>query len=121
MATIRVKKKYKIGDNAWVYGVAVGAGYNRLVKGRVVHQMEIDGYVEPHYVIAISNGIEDLLEVRTWGSMSQYDTGPIGSFRELLMNRPAEQKVLLHTGMSLPKVELNPDFIDEQDTESNQD
>jgi hypothetical protein len=121
VASIRVKKKYKVGDTAWIYGVAAGPGYNRLTKGRIVHEMEIDGYSETQYVIAISNGIEDLLEVRTWGGISQDDAGPVGSFRELLMNRPAEQKMLLRTGMRLPEVELNPEFIDEQDTKSDQD
>jgi hypothetical protein len=108
-----VKKEYNIGDSAWIYGVAAGPGYNRLTQGTVVHSMEIEGYSGTHYVIAISNGIEDLLEVRTWDSMSQDDKGPIGSFRELLMNRPAEQKMLLRTGMRLPDVELNPEFIDD--------
>lgn len=121
MVSRSIKKEYNIGDSAWVYGIAAGAGYNRLVEGTVVHEMEINGYVETHYVIAISNGIEDLLEVRTWGSMSQDDVGPIGSFRELLMNRPAEQKMLLRTGMRLPDVELNPEFVDEQESDQDQD
>ena len=121
MASIRVKKKYKVGDTAWIYGVAAGPGYNRLTKGRIVHEMEIDGFADTHYVIAISNGIQDLLEVRTWEEISQDDKGPIGSFRELLMNQPATQKKLLRTGMRLPEVELNPEFIDEQDTKSDQD
>jgi hypothetical protein len=83
--------------------------------------MEIEGYSDIHYVVAISNGIEDLLEVRTWGGISQDDKGPIGSFRELLMNRPAEQKMLLRTGMRLPEVELNPEFVDDQNPEADQD
>jgi hypothetical protein len=37
------------------------------------------------------------------------------------MNQPATQKKLLRTGMRLPEVELNPEFIDEQDTKSDQD
>jgi hypothetical protein len=115
----KTKKIYKIGDSAWVYGIAVGSGYNRLVEGRVIHSMELPNYSDIHYVVAISNGIEDLLEIRTWGNISQDDKGPIGSFRELLMNRPTEQKVLLQTGMRLPGGELNPDFVDdEQDQES---
>lgn len=112
MVSRSIKKKYKIGDNAWVYGIAAGAGYNLPVQGKVVHEMEIDGYSDMQYVIAISNGIEDLLEVRTWSNMSQDAKGPIGAFRELLMNRPADQKMLLRTGMRLPDVELNPEFVD---------
>jgi hypothetical protein len=113
MANRSVKKEYKIGDNAWVYGVAAGGGYNKPVKGTVVHEMEIDGYSSTHYVIAVPSGIEDLLEVRTWETMSQDARGPAGSFRELLMNRPADQKMLLRTGMRLPDVELNPDFLED--------
>jgi len=113
MANRSVKKEYKIGDPAWVYGIAAGPGYNRLTEGTVVHSMNIEGYSEIHYVIAISNGIEDLLEVRSWQSMSQDEKGPIGSFREMIMNRPADQKVLLRTGMRLPDVELNPDFLED--------
>ena len=109
----KTKKIYKIGDAAWIYGIAAGPGYNRLTKGSIVHQMEIDGYSDTHYVIAISNGIQDLFEVRTWEEISQDDKGPIGSFRELLMNRPADQKMLLRTGMRLPDVELNPDFLED--------
>jgi len=86
-----------------------------LTKGIIVHEMNIDRYPDTHYVISIENGIEDLLEVRTWEEISQDDQGPIGSFRELLMNQHATQKKLLRTGMRLPDVELNPEFIDDQD------
>jgi hypothetical protein len=113
MASVRVKKKYKVGDSAWIYGIASGPGYNRLTEGRVVHIMDIEGYTDTHYVIAIANGIEDLLEVRSWGQISQDDKGPVGSFRELLMNDPATQKMLQITGMSLPKVEMNPDLLED--------
>ena len=117
----KTRKIYKIGDAAWIYGIAAGPGYNRLTKGSIVHQMEIDGYSDTHYVIAISNGIQDLFEVRTWEEISQDDKGPIGSFRELLMNQPATQKKLLRTGMRLPDVDMNPEFTDEQDSAANQD
>jgi len=65
MASIRLKKKYKVGDNAWIYGVATGAGYNRLTQGKVVHTVDIEGYSDTHYIIEIQNGIEPLLEVRS--------------------------------------------------------
>jgi hypothetical protein len=116
---IKIKKAYKIGDSVWIYGIEAGFGYNRLTEGRVVHAMEIDGYPDIHYVVAIPNGIQDLLEVRTWEEISQDSSGPTGSFRELLMNDHATQKKLLRSGMRLPKVELNPEFID--DPESDQD
>ena len=57
----------------------------------------------------------------TWEEISQDDKGPIGSFRELLMNQPATQKKLLRTGMRLPDVDMNPEFTDEQDPTSDQD
>jgi hypothetical protein len=116
----KTKKNYKIGDSVWIYGISAGPGYNLPTKGRIVHEMEIANYSGVHYVIAVSNGIEDLLEVRTWEEISQDEKGPIGSFRELLMNDPVTQRKLSRTGMRLPDVELNPDFVnDEQDQESN--
>ena len=117
----KVKQKYKVGDQAWIYGIAAGPGYNRLTAGTVVHEMEIEGYSDIHYVIAISNGIQDLLEVRTWEEISQDDKGPIGSFRKLLMNQPATQKKLLRTGMRLPEVDMNPEFTEVPDVGSDQD
>jgi hypothetical protein len=117
----KTKKHYKVGDSVWIYGVSAGPGYNRPTKGSIVHQMEIDNYAGVHYVIAISNGIEDLLEVRTWEEISQDEKGPIGSFRELLMNDPVTQKKLIRTGMRLPDVDLNPDLSGEDDEELNQD
>jgi hypothetical protein len=118
---IKIKKSYKVGDSAWIYGIEAGFGYNRLTEGRVVHEMEIEGYPDTHYVIAISNSVQDLLEVRTWEEISQDSSGPTGSFREILMNDHATQKKLLRTGMRLPKVELNPDYLDDASTESDQD
>ena len=113
--SVKIKKTYKLGDSAWIYGISAGPGYNRLTKGTVVHEMNIDGYADTHYVIAISNGIQDLLEVRTWEEISQDDKGPIGSFRELLMNQPATQKKLLRTGMRLPDVDMNPEITNAED------
>jgi hypothetical protein len=121
MVSRSVKKEYKIGDNAWVYGVTTGPGYNRPCEGQVIHSLEIPGHSELHYIVEIQNGIEPLLEVRTWGTMSQDAKGPVGSLREVLMNRHAEQKMLLRTGMRLPDVELNPEFVDEQESDQDQD
>lgn len=119
--SVKVKQTYKIGDKAWIYGIAAGPGYNRLTQGKIVHEMEIAGYADTHYVIAISNGIQDLLEVRTWEEISQDEKGPIGSFRMLLMNQPATQKKLLRTGMRLPEVDMNPEFTNEQDDDNGSD
>jgi hypothetical protein len=110
----KVKKVYKIGDHAWVYGVSSGAGYNKPVKGTVVHTCEIDGYPGTQYVIAVPTGIDDLLEVRSWESISQDAKGPVGSFREQVINKPGTQKMLSRVGLVMPDVELNPELEDDE-------
>lgn len=106
----KVKTVYKVGDHAWVYGVASGAGYNKPVKGTIVHTCEIEGYSGTQYVIAIPTGIDDLLEIRTWESMSQDAKGPVGSLRQQLINMPGTQKMLSRVGLVLPDVQLNPEL-----------
>jgi len=111
----KVKKEYKVGDDAWVYGVSSGAGFNKPVKGKVVHTMEIDGFSGVHYVIAIDTEIEALLEVRTWETISQDSKGPIGSFREALTKYSPARKLLSRTGLILPV----DDIYDEEPNEDN--
>ena len=80
---MNVKKEYNIGDVVWVYGIA--RDNNRLFKGKIIHAFTLEhaGYDdEPHYVIAIPNEIEPLLEVRTWHNISQDHKGPVGAFRQ---------------------------------------
>ena len=80
---MNVKKEYNIGDIVWVYGIA--RDNNRLFKGKIIYSFTLEhaGYNdEPHYVIAIPNEIEPLLEVRTWHNISQDSRGPVGSFRQ---------------------------------------
>ena len=50
-------------------------------------------YSEDHYIIAISNHIEDLLEIRTWREISQDANGPVGGFRNLDKFEPTIKKV----------------------------
>ena len=114
---MKVKKKYKIGDKAWIYGISTGTGFNRPIEGTVVHQLEIEGFYGTHYVIAIDNEIETLLEIRSWETMSQDSKGPIGSFRENIKKYSAARKVLARTGLVLPFT----DDEDETDTESEED
>ena len=114
---MKVKKKYKIGDKAWIYGVSSGPGFNRPTEGTVVHQFEIDGFYGTHYVIAIDTEIDTLLEIRNWETMSQDSKGPIGSFRENIKKFSTARKVLARTGLILPL----GDFEDETDTESDED
>lgn len=110
-----IKKEYAVGDKAWIYGIAAGPGYNKLTEGTVVKVVDIDGYSETHYIISVTSSIEDLLEVRTWHSMSQDAKGPVGSFRELLMNDPSTQRKLLQTGLRLPvDLEMNPALLEDE-------
>lgn len=92
-----VKKEYSVGDTVWIYGI----GNNlKPTQGTVVKSFTIDyeGYNdEPHYVIAIPTSIEDLLEIRTWHTISQDKNGPIGSFRDI-KNLTATHKVAARTG-----------------------
>lgn len=78
-----VKKEYSVGDTVWIYGIGNNV---KPTQGTVVKSFTIDyqGYNdEVHYVIAIPTHIEDLLEIRTWHTISQDSKGPIGSFRDL--------------------------------------
>ena len=79
-----VKKKYENGDTVWIYGISRGNA--RPFKGTVLKSFNLSdcGYNdEPHYLVEIPTEIEPLLEVRTWHNMSQDETGPVGSLREL--------------------------------------
>jgi hypothetical protein len=113
---MKVKKKYKIGDKVWVYGVSSGAGFNRPTAGTVVHEMEIDGFYGVHYVIAIATEIETLLEIRNWETISQDSKGPVGSFREAISKYSPARKVLARTGLILPMDDL---YDDEEPVEDN--
>lgn len=78
------KNKYEVGESVWIAGVS----YNnaRLTKGQVVKILDMseDGYsAGPYYVIAIPTEIDDLLEIRTWETMSEDSKGPVGAFRNL--------------------------------------
>ena len=79
-----VKKEYTIGDSVWIYGVS--SNNTRTVKGKVIKIIDLsqEGYSnDPHYIIEVPTHIEPLLEIRTWETMSQDETGPVGAFREL--------------------------------------
>lgn len=78
-----VKQKYKIGDPAWIYGIS--RTNNKMFQGKIIHSFTLEhaGWNdEVHYVIAIPNEIEPLLEVRTWHNISQDSRGPVGCFRQ---------------------------------------
>jgi len=99
-----VKKEYNIGDTVWLYGIA--RHNNKLIAGKIIHSFTLEhaGYDdEPHYVVAIPNEIEPLLEIRTWHNMSQDGRGPIGAFRQEVskINMDAVDKKLSQLGLNL--------------------
>ena len=78
------KKSYEVGDAVWIYGI--NRSNTRPTKGKVIKIVDLrdSGYTEgPHYIVEVPTHIEPLLEIRTWHNISQDETGPVGSFREL--------------------------------------
>ena len=99
-----VKKSYKLGVTVWVYGIS--RTNNKLTQGEIIHSFTLEhaGYnSEPHYVVAIPNEIEALLEVRTWHNISQDNRGPVGSFRQEVSKEEADSvdKKLSQLGLTL--------------------
>jgi hypothetical protein len=99
---MKIKKNYNIGDDTWIHGVAkVG---NKLVKGVVINILDLTdaGYGQDiiHYVIAVPNAIDPLLEIRTWETMSPDSVGPVGGMRDLTSAGDADSthKKMTHIG-----------------------
>ena len=84
MEIMNVKKKYELGDTVWIAGIN---SHGNLTKGIVVKKFNIDFRgmfdLSDYYVISIPSHIEDLLEIRTWETISQDENGPVGLFRNL--------------------------------------
>lgn len=79
-----VKKQYAVGDTVWIYGI--NRSNTKPVQGKVIKVIDLTsaGYtVGDHYVIEVPTHIEPILEIRTWHNISQDETGPVGSLREL--------------------------------------
>jgi hypothetical protein len=78
-----VKKFYKVEDTVWIYGI--NRSNAKPVQGRVIKVVDLGdaGYSDVHYIIEVPTHIEPLLEVRTWHNISQDETGPVGSLRDL--------------------------------------
>ena len=109
-----VKKSYKIGDSAWIYGI--NRSNNKLFKGRIVHSFTLEhaGWNnEPHY-IAIDNEIEPLLEVRTWHNISQDGNGPVGCFRHEIPEEGMEtvDKKLSQLGLTIEEYNGSTELAD---------
>ncbi len=110
---MKVKKKYKVSDKAWIYGI--DHRFNVSKEATVVAVCNIDGYDYEHYIMSIPTEIEPLLEIRSWHSISQTKDGHVGSIREALEDPSAAKKFLSRLGVGLI------DSNDENDQESDQD
>lgn len=110
-----VKKSYSVGDTVWIYGINRD-NYNS-VKGTVIKKFTIDygNYNdEPYYLIAVPTSIEDLLEVRTWHTISQTAHGAVGGIRDSIAgNIDANIKVIARTGMQVHSNLSQDDVVDE--------
>lgn len=96
---MKTKKKYKIGDTAWIYGV--DHKYNVAKEATVVSTVKIDGYSYDHYILSIPTEIEPLLEIRSWHNISQDKNGPVGSIREAVADPDSTKKFLSRLGVDL--------------------
>ena len=112
---MKVKKKYKVGDTGWIYGI--DSKFNVSKEATVVAVCSIDGYDYEHYIMSIPTEIEPLLEIRSWHSISQTKDGHVGSIREALDDPSAAKKFLSRMGVGL----TDATDEDEQDPEPNQD
>jgi hypothetical protein len=115
-----VKKSYKNGDSVWVYGIA--RNNNKLHKGEVLHSFTLEhaGWNnEPHYVIAIPNEIEPLLEVRTWHNISQDSKGPVGCFRHEIPKEEMDSvdKKMSQLGLTIEEYDRFEEHMSEDDEE----
>jgi hypothetical protein len=77
-----MKKEYDIKDTVWIH-----MGERKLVKGRVVEIIDLEHLNEGHdpnnelYVIEVPTGIDNVYEVREFGTISPDPQGPIAAFR----------------------------------------
>lgn len=101
-----VKKQYGIGDTVWVHGIEVSQ--SKLTQGQIVHKFILDNCNDVFYIVAVPTSIEDLLEVRTWESISQDDKGPVGAFREGMEHINSTKRYLSKVGVKLDIL----DFVD---------
>ncbi len=103
-----IKKEYSPGDPVWIHGVTIK---NNLTKGKVISSIDLkeQGYTDLQYIIEIPTGIDPLLEIRTWHTMSQDNKGPVGSLRELGEYLHSDNKKIKQLGYSFESSELEDD------------
>jgi hypothetical protein len=113
-----IKKKYKVGDTVWIYGV--NRSNVKSTQGKVIKVVDLSdaGYaIGDHYIIEIPTHIEPLLEIRTWHNISQDEQGPVGSFREI-GNIESTIKFVSTVGFVFddnPAADTDPEMDDEID------
>lgn len=119
-----VKKLYDLGDTVWIYGVS--RDQNKPTKGTVVRIFGLEDWGYPDeqdfYVVSIPTGIEPLLEVRTWETMSQDEKGPVGAFRQAVTESTidAVDKQLSQIGLNVDGYEnIIPEPAEERQQKSN--
>lgn len=97
---MKTKKQYELNDSVWIH-----IGDSKLSKGKVIDIFDLEhaGYSKDmeFYIVAVPTEIEDLLEVRSWETMSQDAKGPIGSYREMKQDF-ATKKFLGKAGIKIP-------------------
>lgn len=103
-----VKKEYSPGDPVWIHGVTIK---NNLTQGKVISTIDLSnqGYTDVHYVIEIPTGIDPLLEIRTWHTMSQDNKGPVGSLRNLGEILYSDNKKIKQLGYTFEPTDLEDD------------
>ncbi len=70
------KTKYEVGDKCWI---ACGLGPDRLIEGKVIQLLVIEGDTTDNYLIVVENCADDYYEVRNWWTMSaKGPKGPLG-------------------------------------------
>ncbi len=108
-----IKKDYAIGDTVWIHGVGKE---KKLTKGTVVKTCNINYWGDSsttYYIVAIPTHIDPLLEIRTWETISEDSTGPIGGFRNF-DDLDATNKLLGRSGYLYDSVTEEDDPSDEQ-------
>jgi len=103
---MKIKKQYEMNDEAWIH-----LGDGKLSKGKIVDIFDLEhaGYSKDieFYIVEIPTEIDPLLEVRTWGQISQDAKGPIGAYRSIKQDI-ATKKFLGKVGIKVP-MEATPE------------
>jgi hypothetical protein len=109
------KTSYEVGETVWIAGVSRNNA--RLTKGKIIKVLDLstEGFTAgPHYIVEIPTHIESLLEIRTWGTISEDERGPVGSLRNLGVGIDATIRFVNHTGFEAHDDQMPDDPTPEQ-------